>query len=270
MKTYVSLGIGDLFFLDSILTKDEKESISEIYWACRFGYVMKDLMENNPSYPNLTAQHTIDEKIGREAMATLDPVAIPFWHFRPDFQPNFQVGLKLFGIENEWNAQNLQTVDAVSMFQDPERPFQESSFVKHAKKVDEDYIVFHYPTSTRPRSDIAQITDDDVKFVNGLSQETGYPVYIISDHEVDLAIDNQKLLVNIPITDVKDYVVGCKYYAGCDSFCSILAAKALPKENLFIKTSPNFTGWNNWLFRAFLPHSPEEVQQFYKPYIGRP
>ena len=46
--------------------------------------------------------------------------------------------------------------------------------------------------------------------------------------------------------------------------------KALPKENLFIKTSPNFTGWNNWLFRAFLPHSPEEVQQFYKPYIGRP
>ena len=26
---------------------------------------MKDLMENNPSYPNLTAQHTIDEKIGR-------------------------------------------------------------------------------------------------------------------------------------------------------------------------------------------------------------
>ena len=95
-------------------------------------------------------------------------------------------------------------------------------------------------------------------------------MYIISDHEVDLAIDNQKLLVNTPITEVKDYVVGCKYYAGCDSFCSILAAKALPKENLFIKTSPNFTGWNNWLFRAFLPHSPEEVQQFYKSYIGRP
>ena len=28
MKTYVSLGIGDLFFLDSILTKEEKERIA--------------------------------------------------------------------------------------------------------------------------------------------------------------------------------------------------------------------------------------------------
>ena len=270
MKTYVSLGIGDLFFLDSILTKEEKESISEIYWACRFGYVMKDLMENNPSYPNLTAQHTIDERIGREAMATLDPVAIPFWHFRPDFDRNFKVGLKLFDIESEWDNQNLQTVDAVSMFLDDTRPFQESSFIKHANKIDEDYIVFHYPTSTRPRGDIAQITDDDVKFVNELSQETGYPVKIISDHKVDIAIENQEQFINEPITKVKDLVANCNYYAGCDSFCSILAAKALPKENLFIKTSPNFTGWNNWLFRAFLPHSPEEVKQFYKPYIGRP
>ena len=32
MKTYISAGIGDLFFLDSILTKEEKESITEIYW----------------------------------------------------------------------------------------------------------------------------------------------------------------------------------------------------------------------------------------------
>ena len=74
MKTYVSLGIGDLFFLDSILTKEEKESISEIYWACRFGYVMEKLMKNNPSYPNLKAQHTIIDDVGKKAMATLDPI----------------------------------------------------------------------------------------------------------------------------------------------------------------------------------------------------
>lgn len=270
MKTYISVGIGDLFFLDSILTKEEKESISEIYWACRFGYVMKHLMENNPSYPNLHSQHTIDDEVGQSAMAKLDSVAIPFWHFRPDFPQNFSVGRRLFNIENEWENQNLQTVDSVSMFLDDSRPFNESSFIKHANKIDEDYIVFHYPTSTRPRSDIAQITDDDIQFVNVLSKETGYQVKIISDHEINLPIDNQKLLVNSEITYIRDLVANCKYYAGCDSFCSILAAKALPKENLFIKTSPNFTGWNNWLFRAFLPHSPEEVKQFYKNYIGRP
>lgn len=270
MKTYISVGIGDLFFLDSILTKEEKESISEIYWACRFGYVMKNLMENNPSYPNLVSQYTIDDEIGKSAMENLDPVAVPFWHFRPDFPRNFKVGLKLFGLENDWDAQNLQTIDAVSMFLDDSRPFTESSFIKHADKIEEDYIVFHFPTSTRPRSDIAQITEQDISFVNNLSKETGYPVKIISDHSIDLAIDNQELLVNPSITHVRDLVANCKYYAGCDSFCSILAAKALPKENLFIKTSPNFTGWNSWLFRAFLPHSPEEVKQFYKQYIGRP
>lgn len=269
MKTYVSLGIGDLFFLDSILTEEEKKSISEIYWACRFGYVMKKLMENNPSYPNLTAQHTIDDEVGKSAMVDLDPIAVPFWHFRPDFPKNFQVGLDLFNIRHEWDNSNLQTIDAVSMFMDNTRPFQESSFVKHSNKIDEDYIIFHYPTSTRPRSDIAEITKKDINFVNELSKQTGYVVKIISDCDVNLEIDKQQLLINPEITYVRDLVSNCKYYAGCDSFCSILAAKALPKENIFIKTSPNFTGWNNWLLRAFLPHLPEEVKQFYKPYIER-
>ena len=52
MKTYLSLGIGDLFFIDSILTKEEKESISEIYWACTFGKVVEPLMKDNQSYHN--------------------------------------------------------------------------------------------------------------------------------------------------------------------------------------------------------------------------
>ena len=269
MKTYVSLGIGDLFYLDSLLTSEEKESISDLYWACRLGYIMQRLMENNPSYPNLTSQYTISDEVGKDAMASLDPIAVPFWHFRPDFQRNFEVGLKLFGIEEEWDNQNLQTIDAPSMFFDDTRPFTESSFVKHRKKIDEDYILVHYPTSTRPRQDIAVITDEDIKFVNDLSKETGYKVIVVSDHEVNPSLDNVEILINPDIVKVKDLAANCNYYAGCDSFCSILASKHLPKENIFIKLSPNFTGWNNWLYRAFLPHSPEEVQQFYKSHIGR-
>lgn len=265
MKTYISAGIGDLFFLDSILTTEEKESITEIYWACRFGYVLKELMENNPSYPNLTAQYTIDDEKGKVAMRSLDPVAVPFWHFRPDFHPNFEVGLDLFGLKEDWDNDNLQTVDVVSMFQDPERPYQESSFIKHANKIDEEYILFHYPTSTRPRSDITSITEDDERFLNDLSSKTGLPVKVVSDQEVSVNLDNYELLVNTPITKVKDLAANCSYYFGCDSFCAILSAKQLSKENLFIKRSPNFTGWNNWLLRAFMPHSPEEVKQFYSP-----
>ena len=269
MKTYVSLGIGDLFFLDSILTKEEKESITELYWACRFGYVMTDLMENNPSYPNLKEQYIIDDDTGKEAMRYLDPVAVDFWHFRPDFPPNFEIGLKIFELEDDWNNQNLQTIDAPSMFMDDTRPFTESSFVKHKRPVNEDYILFHYPTSTRPRQDIATITDEDVAFVRSLQKETGLPIMLVSDHNVALPFDDYDLIMNMPMQHVVKLVANCNYYAGCDSFCSILASKHLQKENLFIKQSPNFTGWNNWLYRAFLPHSPEDVRQFYKPYIGR-
>ena len=86
MKTYLSVGIGDMVFLDSILTLEEKATISEIYWACRFGKCLIPLIENNPDYPNLVAQHTIPDEVGQQAMASLDPIAIPFWHFRPDFQ----------------------------------------------------------------------------------------------------------------------------------------------------------------------------------------
>ena len=269
MKTYVSLGIGDLFFLDSILTKEEKESISEIYWACRFGYVMKELMEDNKSYPNLKSQYTIDDNVGKEAMKNLDPIAVNFWHFRPDFHPNFETGLKLFGIENEWDNHNLQTIDAPSMFLDDTRPFYESSFIKHSKLINDDYILFHYPTSTRPRNDIASITIDDWNFVEELSNYNRIRVIVNADGDVDIPLANYELLIKPDIKHVVDLVSNCNYYAGCDSFCSILASKTLPKDNIFIKQSPNFTGWNNWLYRAFLPHPREDVRQIYKQYIGR-
>ena len=212
MKTYISVGIGDLFFIDSIMTKEEKESISEIYWACRFGYVMKDLMENNPSYPNLKKQHFIDDEVGKTAMRSLNPVCVPFWHFRPDFHPNFERGLELFGIEDEWDNNNLQTIDVVSMFQDSERPFQESSFLKHSNRIDQEYILFHYPTSTRPRSDITSITSDDEEFLNKLSEKTGLPIKVVSDHSVDLNLNNYELLINPKITEVRDLAANCSYY----------------------------------------------------------
>ena len=72
----------------------------------------------------------------------------------------------MFDIKNEWNNQNLQIVDAAFLFTDENRPFQQSSILKYANIIEEDYILFHYPTSTRPRSDIAGISDSDVDFVN--------------------------------------------------------------------------------------------------------
>ena len=266
MKTYICVGLGDMIFLDGILTPEEKETISEIYWGCRFGHVLVPLLENNPNYPNLKAQYTLEDEVGRKAMESLDPIAVPFWHFRPDFPRNYQVGLELFGLKSE----EVQAIDAVGCFEDTTRPYAGSSFIKNANPVElGKYILFHYPTSTRPRSDIATITSEDWKFVEELSKENDAKVMIVSDCEVDPPLSNYELLINPPIQKIVDLAASCDYYAGCDSFGAHLAAKVLPKDKLFIKLSPNFTGYNDWLLRAFLPHPAEDVKEFYRPHIGR-
>lgn len=274
MKTYISVGIGDMVFLDSILTLEEKSSITEIYWACRFGKTLIPLLENNPEYPNLVSQYTIDDEIGKQAMANLDPVAIPFWHFRPDFPRNFEVGLQLFDIKKYWDNSELQTIDVISMFMDTNRPFVGSSFVKNASPVEEkNYMIFHYPTSTRPRSDIASITSDDWNFVENLSKEKNIKVIVISDSNIEVPLSNFDLLINPNIKYIVDLVASCNYYAGCDSFCAHLASKVLSKENLFIKShNPNIKEHisTTTFYRHFCPHPKEDVVQFYKSYIGYP
>ena len=274
MKTYISTGIGDMVFLDSILTLEEKKAISEIYWACRFGITLIPLMENNPDYPNLVSQHTIPDEVGLHAMKSLDPVAVSFWHFRPDFPKNFQTGLKLFNIEEYWNKNELQTIDVISMFMDMERSFVGSSFIKNADENKYgDYILFHYPTSTRPRSDICTISSEDWQFVENLSKENELKVIVVADSKIEVPLTNFELLINPDIKSIVSLSAHCKYYAGCDSFCAHLATKVLKKENLFIKShNPKIKEHitTTSFFRHFCPHPKEDIAEFYKSYIGYP
>lgn len=282
MKTYICTGIGDMMSLDTVISPEEKVSISEIYWACRFGKNLIPLFENNPEYPNLKKQHIIDDEIGKKAMATLDPVAVPFWHFRPDMTNNFQIGLRLFGIENE----EIQVVDAAERFLDVGKMsrsgkdigefYYGSSFIRNSKnpKIG-NYILFHYPTSTRPRNDISTIDSSDWDFVEKLSNTTGLKVIVVSDCEIDVPLTNYSLFINPDIKFVVDLASHCDYYTGCDSFCGILASNRLPKEKIYMKThdrniKQNVGSESAYYCCHFLPHSPNDIAYFYKPYIGEP
>ena len=282
MKTYLSVGIGDMMCLDSLLTNEERESITEIYWACRFGKVLAPLMESNPGYPNLKNQYFIDDQVGKDAMSQLDPIAIPFWHFRPDFPRNFQIGLSLFGL----NESDVQAIDVAGTFSEvcesvkrgvPRNElFYESTFLKYAKSPPsyEDYILFHYPTSTRPKQDICEINDSDWQFVESLSSKTNKKVIVVSDHPIEVPLSNFELLVNPDIELIVQLVAFCEYYTGCDSFCSILASKRLPKENLYVKTHDSnitsnlLSGNCGFMYSYFNPHPPNDIAYFYKPYLG--
>ena len=256
-----------MIFLDSILTKEEKESITEIYWACRFGKNLTFLLDNNPSYPNLKIQHTISDKIGKETMKQFEPNSLDFWHFRPDHRANFLAALQLFEIENE----NLWVVDSMAMFNDSSRLYQGCSFIENSIKIDDDFILFHYPTSTRPRNDIASISNSDWHFVNQLSLIQKMKIIVVSDCDIKAPLDNYELLINPDINYIVNLSASCNYFAGCDSFIAHLACKTLDKEKLFIKSHDQniknkiLTSLHG---RHFYPHSAEDVAYFYRPYIG--
>lgn len=268
MKTYISTGIGDMVLLDSILTQEEKYNVSEIFWACRFGKCLIPLLEDNEDYPNLISQHIINDNIGKKEMFKLDPIAVPFWHFRPDFPNSFKTGLSLFNL----NRNEVNAINASAYFEDDNRKYVGCSFIKKAKKPMHDkYILFHYPTSTRPRSDIAQIDSNDWKFINELSKEKNMKVIVISDSDINPPLDNFILFVNLDINKILDLCVFCEYFAGCDSFCSHFASKVLSKEKLFIKSHNQSIKQhilNSLIHKHFYPHSKEDVSFFYKNYLG--
>jgi len=287
MKHYISVGIGDMMSLDALLTSEERESITEIYWACRWGDVLVPLMKNNSHYPNLVKQYTIPDDIGSRAMSYLEPGSVNFWHFRPDFHPNYEIGLRLFGIEEK----SINVIDAVAILNDPNRKFQGSSFLMNVSKDDVDweklsvfpdkYILFHYPTSTRRgRHDIARIEADDWKFVEKMSIDKNLDVVIISDISLDVPIGRSIVLNKPPITEV---VALCKYaafYVGCDSFVSLLACKRLSPGKLFVKGHDYRRTHGHdikteilssvWLQNHFSPHSSKDIAMFYKSKLGAP
>lgn len=281
MKTYISVGIGDMMCLDSLMTQQERDRISEIYWACRFGKDIIPLFENNKFYPNLKAHHTIPDDIGSNAMSKLDITAVDFWHFRPDFVKNFEVGLSLFNLTHFKSSLNV--INAAGYFLDRDKKFTNSSFLDSANQnevnwedigvVPENYILFHYPTSTRPRTDIATINDSDWTFIDSLSKDTNLKVIIISDTEIDKKIENSLILLKPSIRSIVALTKFAKYYAGCDSFISILSSKVLDPKNIFIKSHDQniekTVMTNVWLQRFFQPHPPEVIRTFYKNYIGR-
>ena len=285
MKAYISVGLGDMMSLDALLTDEEKEAITEIYWACRWGIQLVPLLRGNKFYPNLTSQYTIKDEVGKRHMVTLEPHASEFWHFRPDFDRNFDVGLKLFDLERE----QVGVIDAVSILKDPSRTYQHSSFLAMARAEDvqwgeletqpEEYILFHYPTATRrSRNDIATIEEGDWAFVENLSKSENKRVVVITDADITPPLSNVVVLKNPPIKIITSLCKHCAFYVGCDSFVSLLACKKLAPANLYVK-GHDYTKTHGhdikteilksvWLQNHFSPHPPEQIVQFYKSMIG--
>jgi len=280
MNTYISAGIGDMVSVDALLTKDEKKSISEIFWACRWGEALFHLFIDNDAYPNLERQHLIEDKVGMGNMLRIEPGAASFWHFRPDFPANYAIGLSLFNLcEEEVNA-----IDTIGILNDPSRKYQGSSFLDSCtlESVDwealkiksNDYILVHYPTAARSqRNDIARITDSDWQMIETLSINTDLDVIIISDREIKHTLSRGTVLVNYNIKSIVTLAKYAEYFVGCDSFVSQLVCKGLSPDKMYVKghdyqlthgrhISEEIRSNVN-LQQHYTPHSVEDIVSFY-------
>ena len=277
MKTYLSVGIGDMMCLDAIMTQSERESITEIYWGCRFGKDIAPIIDFNNFY-KVKKHHFIEDEVGANNMKRThqyNPAKNLFWHYRPDIEPDYTIGKELLNI----NSNEVLPLDAVKAVLDVNKTYQGSSFLMSSSSSDIiwanlgsipfNYILMHYPTSTRPRTDIATIDNDDWNFINKLSKKTDLKVIIITDKPLNPPIDNFLVLEKPPLISVIALSKYAGYYVGCDSFIAILSCKVLPPHKLFIKTHdknihdrlPTYT----WIKKYFLPHDYKAIQQFYTP-----
>lgn len=276
MKTYISAGIGDMVCIDSILSSEQRHSITEIFWACRFGKELIPLFENNTHYPNIRNHHVIADTAGIEAMKHIDQSACSFWHFRPDIRNNFRQGCELFS-----NTSFDFIIDAATMFSSSDSIYHGSSFIDCAVEQDvcwniydihpKEYMIVHYPTSTRPRSDIASISSSEWDNIKSIARDRRLKIVVITDSpEVPLS-NEYKILFKPPIRTLVALVKYASFYIGCDSFCSILAVKALEKDSILIKSHKSNIQQdilsNTWQQKYFLPLTPQETSQIYKNYI---
>ena len=59
-----------MFFLILSSQKKKKRVSLRFIGHVGFGYVIKELLESNPDYPNLTSHHTIDDETGKKIYGT--------------------------------------------------------------------------------------------------------------------------------------------------------------------------------------------------------
>lgn len=295
MKTFISAGIGDAFCMDSILTQSERESITEIYWGCKYGKVLAPIFETNPSYPNLIKQHVMleedvikyfDEHFPPNYNHHGNPRCCSFWHFKNspgdyNHRDSFNIAAGIFGISlSEIN----QDFTPSRFFLDPNRTFDKSTFIEISQMSDfnweqynikpQNYILMQHSSDNRPKSDISSINERDWEIVEKISQERNLPVVIITDRrDVEVPLTNYIILnvFDFPLENSLKMIVAlcknCSYYAGLDSYVGILASKVLTPDNLYVKSyNRNITqdlSSNVWLHKFFMPHNVEDIKSFY-------
>lgn len=272
MKTYMCGGIGDMICMDSVLTQEERESITEIYWGHVQQHRLAYILDNNKFYKNLKKHYFLNDETARNLFP--DDSAKNMWHYRGDISEHFDIALRLHNISSD----QIRDWTCINFFN--RENYTGSTFMLNAQITDLDwhkynlkpfeYILCQTSSSVRPGDHKHQhpLNATDWGRLHQEAVEKKLKIVAITDKDMDIPIPDVTLL---KFPDLKEIICLAKYchsYAGIDSFVSILAAKVLPADKLYIKhflpdCSQRIPNSYKSMQVHFLPHKLSDILKFY-------
>ena len=235
------------------------------------GKYLKGVLEKNYFY-NISKQHFINDEEARRAWCSIEPPSEQYeWNFRPDFPQRFAKAKELLGFDD-----NINIIDTMQIF-NQRSTYTGSTFLmcdQYKLNCDDlhsgEYILFHYPTSTRPRGCIATFNNDDWQYINRLSIAHNKRIVVVTDVDFEHCLNKQTLVLKLP--SFETIISLCKHaymFVGCDSFMSILCSKVLSKEHMLVKTHwdipvEQILQKQPILPNYYLPHDVESLKYFYR------
>ena len=239
MRVLLSGGIGDFLAIESFLTPAEREGVVAIHWATRARKALLDVVP--VAFPNLR-EHVI-ERDDFGAAFTAD-----FCISSRDELPNLPADVL------DWSVGKIADEVRIGA-----RHFTGSTFVQQRLSEPDARLRLPY-VCVHPSSDNASTLERDLTgaewfAVQQYAQRKELAIVIVNKGSHRLAsqvcgayIDD--LSDQLSVLDTIEVVKRAAAFVGCASFPSVIAAKTLPRDRLFVKANSSVKRFSFWLYYA--------------------
>ena len=227
-------GVGDVLAIESLMTKEERQSINAIYYATRAYKPCMELFENHPAFPNLKKQTAIWKDFTRIfCFHNKNHIADKLCAYQPN---------ALQGVVRKL-MESIEDYSIEVIFKQ-NRTYKYSSFISlELADIGKFNLPKQYccicPYSSNDKRDIRRDYDyfDWVQTLSILKRKKLQGVVINVGSEI---VPNDPTIINLSnktnIREAIEIVKQAQGYIGIDTAFSVIAAKVFKPENIIIKS----------------------------------
>lgn len=235
-KVLFTCGVGDFIAIETWLTPAEKEAVVVIYWATRARKTIQESINLKLIFPNLQEQISLYEN----------------WCSAEEWSDDIRSG-KIYCIQSKSDVPTLGTnvgndvidYSIVKILERPETPYSNSAYLRNILadigkfNLPEKYVCIH-PYSSNAIAPFRDISAEEWNSVRKYLNNNNIQGVVIGTHSnKSTPIPFDQRLLNLTdrtsIAEALEITKKSSAFIGSSSVFSVLAAKALPEEKVFIK-----------------------------------